>query len=66
MMDLSHIFTLTFLIALLTSGIRLAIPVFLAALGEIVSERGGVLNLGLEGVMLAPSMLRMCPMATRF
>lgn len=51
-MDLSHIFTLTFLIALLTSGIRMAIPVFLAALGEIVTERGGVLNLGLEGVML--------------
>jgi ABC-type uncharacterized transport system permease subunit len=52
-MDLSRIFTLAFLIALLSSGIRLAIPVFLAALGEIITERGGVLNLGLEGVMLA-------------
>jgi simple sugar transport system permease protein len=48
-----NIFTVAFLIALLSSGIRLAIPVFLAALGEIVTERGGVLNLGLEGVMLA-------------
>lgn len=52
-MDLSHVLSITFLIALLTSGIRLAIPVFLAALGEIITERGGVLNLGLEGVMLA-------------
>lgn len=52
-MDLSRIFTVAFLIALLSSGIRLAIPVFLAALGEIITERGGVLNLGLEGVMLA-------------
>lgn len=52
-MDFSRIFTVAFLIALLSSGIRLAIPVFLAALGEIITERGGVLNLGLEGVMLA-------------
>lgn len=52
-MDLSRIFTVAFLIAMLTSGIRLAIPVVLAAIGEIITERGGVLNLGLEGVMLA-------------
>jgi ABC-type uncharacterized transport system permease subunit len=50
--DLSGILTLSFLIALLNSGIRLAVPVFLGALGEIITERGGVLNLGLEGVML--------------
>ena len=46
---LENIFSIAFLIALLSSGIRLAVPVFLAALGEIVTERGGVLNLGLEG-----------------
>lgn len=44
--------SLTFLAALLTSGLRLAIPIYLAALGEIITERGGVLNLGLEGIML--------------
>lgn len=51
-MDLSHLLSLAFLTALLTSGLRLAIPIFLAALGEIITERGGVLNLGLEGIML--------------
>lgn len=40
-----------FLIALVTAGIRLAVPVLLAVLGEIITERAGVLNLGLEGVM---------------
>ncbi len=52
MQDLSPLLSATFIATLLTSGIRLAIPIFLAALGEIVTERGGVLNLGLEGIML--------------
>ncbi|MCX6049744.1 MAG: ABC transporter permease [Chloroflexi bacterium] len=52
MQDLNHLLTAAFVISLLTSGIRLAIPIFLAALGEIITERGGVLNLGLEGIML--------------
>jgi len=40
-----------FIIALITSGIRLAIPVLLAVLGEIVTERAGIQNLGIEGIM---------------
>lgn len=51
-MPWDQIFTLTFLVAILTAGIRLATPVLLAALGEIIAQRSGVLNLGLEGVML--------------
>ena len=51
-MEWSHLLSIAFLTALLTSGLRLAIPIFLAALGEIITERGGVLNLGLEGIML--------------
>lgn len=51
-MPWEQILTWSFLIALLTAGIRLATPVLLAVLGEIITERAGVLNLGLEGVML--------------
>lgn len=41
----------SFLIALLTAGIRLAVPVLLGVLGEIITEKAGILNLGLEGIM---------------
>ncbi|HTL88630.1 MAG TPA: ABC transporter permease [Leptolyngbya sp.] len=51
-MPWEQVLTWSFLIALLTAGIRLAVPVLLAVLGEIITERSGVMNLGLEGVML--------------
>jgi simple sugar transport system permease protein len=40
-----------FLISLFAAAIRLAIPVLLATLGEIITELSGILNLGLEGIM---------------
>jgi len=43
----------SFLIALVTAGIRLAVPVMLATVGEVVTERSGIVNLGLEGVMIS-------------
>ena len=52
MSELQQVLTTTFVIGLFAAGMRLAIPIFLAALGEIITERGGVLNLGLEGIML--------------
>ena len=38
---------------LLEATIRIAVPILLAVIGEIVAERAGVLNVGLEGMMLA-------------
>lgn len=37
----------------LAAGVRVATPLLLAATGETVTERAGVINLGLEGLMLA-------------
>ena len=38
--------------SVLASGIRLAVPTALAAIGEAVSQRAGIFNLGLEGMMM--------------
>ena len=38
---------------LLTAGVRVGTPLALAAIGEAIAEQGGVINLGIEGAMLA-------------
>ena len=40
------------IIAVLTSAIISATPILYACIGEIFSQRAGVMNLGLEGIML--------------
>jgi len=44
--------TEAFLISILTITIRAGVSLLYATLGEIYTERSGVLNLGVEGVMM--------------
>lgn len=41
-----------FLTVVLAAAVRSGTPVLYASLGEVISERAGVMNLGLEGIML--------------
>jgi len=49
---ISDLFSMTVLIGILASGIRLATPYLYAAIGETFGQRSGVLNLGVDGQML--------------
>jgi general nucleoside transport system permease protein len=48
-----HLLSNVFLITFLAATIRIAVPLLLAALGEIYAEKAGVLNVALEAQMLA-------------
>lgn len=45
-----------FQIGFFTAMVRVATPLLLATLGEMFSERAGILNLGIEGIMLLAAM----------
>lgn len=49
---ISELFSMTVVIGILASGIRLATPYLYAGIGETFGQRSGVLNLGVEGQML--------------
>jgi simple sugar transport system permease protein len=51
--DWGEIFGPGALVVLLSTSVAFAMPTALAAVGETVAERAGVLNLGLEGMMLS-------------
>ncbi|MDD4020826.1 MAG: ABC transporter permease [Aminobacteriaceae bacterium] len=53
---MEQVFTLTFLTGLLAAMMRMATPIIFGTLGEILAERSGVLNLGIEGIMLMGAM----------
>ncbi len=50
-MDWSAVVGAGAIIPLLGAGVRLALPTAIAAVGETVTERSGVLNLGVEGML---------------
>lgn len=41
-----------FLAGLIAAGLRIATPILLAGLGEAIAQRSGVINLGVEGMMI--------------
>jgi ABC-type uncharacterized transport system permease subunit len=49
---LSDLFSASVIIGILVSGIRLATPYLYAAIGETFGQRSGMLNLGVDGIML--------------
>jgi simple sugar transport system permease protein len=53
---MTDIVTVAFVTGLIGATLRMATPIMFATLGEILTERSGVLNLGVEGIMLMGAM----------
>ena len=49
---MSDLLTQAVFIAMVASGVRLAVPLLIASVGEMFGQRSGVLNLGVDGIML--------------
>lgn len=54
---MTTLFTHAFLTALVLGAVTAGVPLLLAGLGEQISEKAGVLNVGIEGMMLAGTYL---------
>lgn len=54
---MTGLFSEVFLAALLFGAVTAAVPLLLAGLGEQMSEKAGVLNIGIEGMMIAGAYL---------
>lgn len=53
---MTEIFSEILTVGFFAAMIRIATPLLFATLGEMFTERGGVLNLGIEGIMLLAAM----------
>lgn len=53
---MSQLLDIAFVSGLIGATMRMATPIIYATLGEILAERAGVLNLGIEGIMLMGAM----------
>lgn len=51
------ILTLAFMGSFLSAAVRMAIPLAYAALGEMISQKSGTINIGLEANMLGGAFL---------
>ena len=61
---LNEILSIGFFTSLLAGTIRLATPILMPALGQIYTQRAGILNLGVEGTMLIASILGFAAVAS--
>ena len=46
-----NLWDVTFVGAILAGAVRLATPIALAAVGETIVERSGIINIGIDGIM---------------
>ncbi len=51
-LGVSGIWSVDFLVSLLAGTLRISTPILIPALGEIYTQRSGILNLGVEGLMI--------------
>ena len=54
---------MTFWVSVFEASVRLGVPLLLVALGELIAERSGVINIGLEGMMSAGAYVGFAVMA---
>lgn len=50
---LEQILTVSFITAFLAAAVRMAVPLAFSGMGELIAEKAGILNIGMEGVMLS-------------
>ena len=54
---MSDILSTTFLVGLIAATLRVATPLVFGTVGEVITERAGILNLGIEGIMFLGAFL---------